>query len=145
VSGPWATSSDEAVAPRRLQTLLAGAFATVGILLACLGVFGMVSYDVARRTNEIGVRMALGAIRPAVVSMVVGEALRPVLFGLLGGLAAAQAASRMAASLLYGVSAHDPVVPSVVACVIVAAALVAAYWPARRAAAVEPVRALRWE
>jgi predicted permease len=136
---------DSSVAMRRLQTLLAAAFAGAGVLLACLGVFGVVSYGVARRTGEIGVRMALGAARGQVVAMVIKESMRPVLIGLLGGLAAALALGNYLASPLYGVSPRDPAVLAMIAVIVCAAALAASYWPARRAANIEPIRALRWE
>jgi predicted permease len=136
---------DSSVAMRRLQTLLAAAFAGAGVLLACLGVFGVVSYGVARRTGEIGVRMALGAARGQVVAMVIKESMRPVLIGLLGGLAAALALGNYLASQLYGVSPRDPAVLAMIAVIVCAAALAASYWPARRAANIEPIRALRWE
>lgn len=136
---------DSSVAMRRLQTILAAAFAGAGVLLACLGVFGVVSYGVARRTGEIGVRMALGAARSEVVAMVVKESMRPVLLGLAGGLAASLALGSYLASQLYGVSPRDPIVLSSIALIVTLAALAASYWPARRAANIEPVRALRWE
>jgi putative ABC transport system permease protein len=136
---------DAAVAARRLQLLLAGGFATAGVLLACLGVFGVVSYGVARRTGEIGVRMALGANRRQVVAMVLKEALQPVIIGLLAGAAVSLAFGRVLASQLYAVSPRDPWVLTGTAVAIALAALAAAFWPARRAACIEPVRALRWE
>ena len=136
---------ESSVAVRRLQTQLAGAFAAAGVLLACLGVFGVVSYGVARRTSEIGVRMALGAARGQVVAMVVRESMKPVAIGLIGGLAAALAMGRYLASQLYGVGPRDLIVLGIVAAVVSAAALAACYWPARRAALIEPTRALRWE
>lgn len=134
---------DTAVAARRLQVLLAGGFAVAGVLLACLGVFGVVSYGVSRRTNEIGVRMALGASQDQVVSMVLRDAMRPVFIGLLCGLACALAFGKLLASQLYGVSPRDPWVLAAMALLIGLAALAAAYWPAKRAALIEPMLALR--
>jgi putative ABC transport system permease protein len=136
---------DTAVAARRLQTLLAAGFAGAGVLLACLGVFGVVTYGVSRRTNEIGIRMALGASRSEVVVMVVRESMGPVVIGLIAGLAGALALGRFLASQLFGVGPHDPTVLAVIAALVCCAALMASYWPARRAAQIEPIQALRWE
>jgi putative ABC transport system permease protein len=133
------------VASRRLHTCLAGGFASAGVLLTCFGVFGMVSYSVARRTGEIGVRIALGATRSRVMRMMIRESLRPVLLGLMCGVLAALAFGQLLASQLYGVGPNDPSVLATVAGLIGAAAVGAAYWPARRASRIEPVEALRWE
>ena len=136
---------DTAAAPRRLQTLLAGGFAAIGVLLTCLGVFGVVSYTVARRSGELGVRMALGATRAQVMAMVLRESMTPVLIGLAAGWIAALGLGRVLSSQLYGVRPDDPLVLGGVALVVTAAALVAAYAPALRAARVEISQVLRWE
>jgi predicted permease len=136
---------ESAVATRRLQTLLAAGFGVAGVILACLGVFGVVSYGVSRRTGEIGIRMALGATRTEVIAMVVRESMRPVIAGLIGGVAAALALGQLLSGQLFGVSPRDPAVLGLIALAVCCAALAASYWPARRAARIEPIQALRWE
>jgi len=136
---------DTAAAARRLQTVLAASFAGAGVLLTCLGVFGVVSYGVSRRTGEIGVRMALGATQGQVLGMVLRESMWPVVAGLVAGAVTALALGQVLAAQLYGVRPNDPTVLGGVAALVCAAALAAAYWPARRAARIEPVQALRWE
>lgn len=127
----------------RLTVQLVGSMGLVGLLLASIGLFGVVSYSVTRRTREIGIRIALGADPADVVRMVFGRALLLAGAGIAGGLCIALASGRLLASALYGVSAHDPVafVASIGTMLIVAA--VAAIIPARRAVAVDPARALR--
>jgi ABC-type antimicrobial peptide transport system permease subunit len=119
--------------------------AGAGALLACVGVYGVVGRSVARRTNEIGVRMALGANRRAVLGLVFSQSLRLSLAGLAAGLLGSLAMTRVLAGLLYGVSASDPwsLLTSVFALGAVAA--LATYLPARRAARVDPIAALRSE
>lgn len=129
----------------RLITQLTGFFSGVAIILACLGIYGVVSFNVGLRTQEIGVRMALGA-RPAdILNLVLGGTGRLVLAGVVLGLALAFALSRLMASLLYNVPAGDPLVYGGGAVILALAALVAAWFPARRAARVNPVEALRSE
>lgn len=135
----------QTIAPRRLQTLLAVSFAGVGIFLACLGVFGVVSHGVTRRTNEIGVRMALGATKSNVVQMILREVMTPVLTGLTGGLVVTLLLGKILSSHLFGVSPTDPLILATVFIVVLTTAFLAAYWPARRAARIEPMQALRWE
>jgi predicted permease len=129
----------------RLCAILFGVFGLVGLTLASVGLYGVVSYSVRSRTREIGIRMALGAARPAILRLVLRQAFTLVAAGLAAGLAAAFAVSRFAASLLYGVSATDRVTFLAVPLVLAAAALLAVLVPARRACAVEPMRALRSE
>lgn len=126
----------------RLNTMLLAGLGVIGLLLAAVGIYGVIAYFVAQRTQEIGLRMALGATEGRVLKMVVLQALRPVGVGLALGLAGAFAATRALKSLLFGVSASDPVTFAGVVCVLLAAALLASYGPARRAARVEPTRAL---
>ena len=126
----------------RLNTMLLAGLGGIGLLLAAVGIYGVIAYFVAQRTQEIGLRMALGATERGVLGMVVLQALRPVGVGLALGLAGAFAATRALKSLLFGVSASDPVTFVGVVCVLLAAALLASYGPARRAARVEPTRAL---
>jgi putative ABC transport system permease protein len=130
--------------PRLLATLL-GAFAAVALLLAALGIYGVIAYAVALRSHEIGVRMALGALRGDVVAMVVGHALRIAAIGTTLGVIAALAATRALAGLLHGVSATDPVTFLVVPAALLLVAAVAAAVPAWRAARLDPMVAFRNE
>jgi putative ABC transport system permease protein len=133
------------VAGRRFQLIVTGLFAASAMLLACLGIYGVVSWSVSRRRNEIGVRMALGAGSDAVRRMVVQDAMRPVLAGLGAGLVAAMSLGRVVASLLFGVSPHDPATMGVVAVALTLVSAVACYLPARRATVENPLRTLRYE
>jgi predicted permease len=130
---------------RKFNLILIGFFGIVALLLATAGVFGVMAYSVSRRTREIGVRIALGA-RPAdVLTMVLGQGMRTILIGLVIGLAASLALTRMIGSLLFGVTATDPVTFVAVVLLLILTALAACYIPARRAAKVDPMVALRYE
>lgn len=135
----------ESIAPRRFNLLLLGTFALVALVLAVLGVYGVVAYAVAERTQEIGIRLALGAERSRVVRIIVQQGMLSVTAGLIAGVIGAIGATRLIAGLLYGVAAHD--VPTfVVATISLAAiALLACTIPALKAATVDPVAALRAE
>jgi putative ABC transport system permease protein len=133
------------VAQRQFITLLLGIFGGVAMLLAVVGLYGVISYGVAQRTHEIGVRVALGAESMDVLRLVVGQGLRLTLLGVALGWLAALGASRLLGSLLFGVSGNDPVTFAAVAAVFVAVALAACYVPARRATRVDPLVALRYE
>ncbi len=136
---------DQAVAPRRLITYLLGAFSSMAVLLAAIGLYGVVAYSVVQRTREIGIRMAIGARRGDVVSLIVGEGLKMASVGVAIGLVAAVLLVRVLNSLLYGVSARDPLIFGANALGLVLVALLACAIPARRAAKVEPIEALRYE
>ncbi len=133
----------EAASRRRFQTVLLAAFAAVAVFLALVGVYGVLSYAVAERTAEIGIRIALGAGRGALVGMVVRHGLLLAGAGLAIGLLAAGAAARGIASLLYGVRAFDPVTFIAVPVFLLAAAAIACFVPAWRAARIDPIGALR--
>ncbi len=136
---------DQSVAERRFQMLLAASFTATALLLAGLGIYGVVSYSVARRTNEMGIRIALGAQARDVYGLVLRQAMAPVALGLAAGLAGAVAAGRVLASLLYEVKPGDPVGIAAAAVLLAAVGLVASFTPARRAVSADPVAALRRE
>jgi putative ABC transport system permease protein len=135
----------QALGQARLMMWLLGIFAGVALLLATVGIYGAVAYTVEQRTGEIGVRMALGAQTMDVLRLVVSQGMKPVIFGLVVGLAAAVALGRLLTSQLYQISAHNPVVLSATVAILGLAALLACLFPARRASLVNPVEALRAE
>jgi putative ABC transport system permease protein len=135
----------ESLAPQRVITVLLGVFAGMALLMALVGIYAVVSFSVAQRTHEIGVRMALGARSADVLRLVVGQELVPVAAGLAFGLACSFGLLRFLASLLYGVHPSDPLILTVVSLILTGAALLASYAPARRAAKVDPLMALRYE
>jgi putative ABC transport system permease protein len=129
----------------QLSAQLLGGFAVLGLLLASMGIYGVVSYSVAQRTNELGIRLALGAQPADVLRLVVRQGMGLVLAGLAVGILGALLLSLAIRGLLYGISAFDPSTFGVVLAVLVGAALLASYLPARRAANVDPNVALRYE
>jgi putative ABC transport system permease protein len=133
------------VSQRRFQTNLVLLFAVAAILLAGLGVYGVLSYGVAQRTTEIGIRLALGADRGAVLRMVLRQALGPVALGLAAGVLLAPATGSALRSMLFGVTSQDPATIIGTSLILITAALLAAYLPARRASKVDPLIALRYE
>ena len=132
-------------AGKRFSTLLLGIFAALALVLAAVGIYGVISYAVAQRTHEIGIRMALGARPEQVLRVVVGQSMLPVLAGVAIGLALALALTRLMTHMLYGVEASDPMTFAGVALVLCAVALGAGVVPARRATRIDPVSALRHE
>ncbi len=135
----------ESMAPTRWSMMLIGTFAAIALTLATLGVFGVLSYVVAQRTRELGIRVALGASPGALRRMVVGRGLRLAIAGIGIGLAAGLGVTRLMSSLLFGVSPTDPITYIGVAVILFAIASLASYLPARRATSVDPIQALRTE
>jgi predicted permease len=136
---------DHATSPRRFFVLLVGIFASLGLLLASLGIYGVISYSVTRQTREIGIRMALGATGKRVQRDVIGKTLRLALLGISVGVIASIAAARLIASLLFQTASSDLITFAAMAFLLCAVAIVAGYLPARRAAKIDPMEALRYE
>ena len=134
---------DDSLTQERFIAQLGSAFSLFALLLACVGLYGVMSYTVARRTNEIGIRMALGAQRSDVVGLVLRETMLLVVIGVIIGLSAALGATRLIASLLYGLTPNDPLTIALASMLLLTVAALAGYLPARRASRVDPMVALR--
>jgi putative ABC transport system permease protein len=129
----------------RFRAILLGAFGSLALFISTIGIYGVISYSVAQRTHEMGVRMALGAARRDVLKLVVGQGLRLALAGIAIGLVGALALTRFLASLLFGVKPTDPLTFVGVCLILAVVAVLASYLPARRATRVDPMVALRYE
>jgi putative ABC transport system permease protein len=134
-----------AVSRQNFNMVLLTIFAGVALVLAAIGIYGLMSYSVRQRTQEIGIRMALGADRSRMLRLILAEGMKLAGIGVALGLALGYAATRLLAGLLFGVKASDPFTYTIVAAILVTVALAAAYVPARRATAVDPTTALRYE
>jgi ABC-type antimicrobial peptide transport system permease subunit len=135
----------QSIAPRRFSMMLLTVFSVVALALASLGIYGLMSYVVAQSTREIGVRMALGAEVSDVLKLVLGQGMKLALVGVALGLVASLVLTRMMKTLLFGVSATDPLTFAAIALLLTGVALLACWLPARRATNVDPMIALRVE
>jgi len=133
------------LAARRFSMILLGVFAALALALACVGIYGVISYLVGQRTNEIGLRIALGAQRADVLRLILGEGTRTALIGEVFGIVAALGLTRLMSNQLFGVSAQDPLTFAAVASLLMIVAIAACYVPACRAMKVDPMVALRYD
>ena len=136
---------DERISPKRLLTYMLGGFAGIALLMASLGLYGVMSYMVVQRTREIGIRMAVGARAGDVSKLIVGRGLKLTMIGVTLGLIGAAVSTRALSYFLFGVTATDPLTFAGIAMLLSGIALAASYLPARRAARVDPMAALRHE
>jgi ABC-type antimicrobial peptide transport system permease subunit len=142
---PYDEFIDESIGTERIMATLGGAFGMLALLVAALGLFGVLAFQVARRTNEIGVRMALGATRRAMIALVLRDVAVMVACGVALGSVGALMTTDLARALLFGLTPHEPLVFGVAAAALATTAIAAAWLPARRAANVDPLVALRHE
>ncbi len=142
---PLETTLSRMLAPRRFVMILLGLFAGIALILASIGIYGLLQYSTTQQTHDIGVRMALGARKLDVLRTILAHGFKLTLLGIVIGLAGAVALTRVLASLLYGVTPTDPLTLAGVSLVLAAVTLLASYFPARRAAQIDPMVALRYE
>jgi putative ABC transport system permease protein len=135
----------DSLSERRFSMIVLGAFATVALLLASLGIYGVISYLVGQRTHELGIRVALGAGRNDIIRLVLSHGMKMAIAGVAVGLVAAFGLTRLMSTMLFGVKPTDPVTFGIIALVLMIVALLACYLPARRATKVDPLTALRSE
>jgi ABC-type antimicrobial peptide transport system permease subunit len=135
----------DSLGQRRFAMIVLGAFAAAALLLASLGIYGVISYLVGQRAHELGIRIALGASRRQILTLVLGHGLKMTLAGVVLGLVAAFGLTRLIRTMLYGVGATDPATFAIIAVSLTIVALLACYLPARRAMKVDPLVALRYE
>jgi putative ABC transport system permease protein len=136
---------DRAVSPKRLITVLLGLFSILALLLASVGIYGVIAYSVSQRTHEIGIRLALGSPRPRVLRLIIAEGMRPAFVGCAVGLLASLALTRMMQALLFEVGPTDPLTLVASGLLLTAVSLLACWLPAHRASKVHPMEALRYE
>ena len=136
---------NQAMGGRRLVSVLLGTFAAVALVLAGIGIYGVISYNVAQRTREMGIRAALGATERSLLRLILDRGVRLTLIGIAIGVAGAIALTRLMAAILFGVGARDPLTMVSVGVILAGVAIIASYVPARRATRVDPVVALRYE
>jgi ABC-type antimicrobial peptide transport system permease subunit len=134
---------DQAISPKRLMTLLLGSFSVLALVLAALGIYGVISYSVSQRTHEMGIRLAVGASTASVVNLVILEGMKMAAIGVAIGLVGSLAVTRLMRSLLFGIDATDPATFLANAAILGGVAFLACWLPARRAARVDPMVALR--
>jgi putative ABC transport system permease protein len=142
---PLESYVDDARAPMRFNLILIGIFGTIALMLAAVGLYGVMAYSVTQRSHELGIRIAVGASPRDILRLVLGQGVRMTLLGAAIGLVASLAVTRALSSLLFGVSTTDPVTFIVVPVVLAFVAILACYLPARRAMRVDPIIALRYE
>ena len=141
---PMEAKLSEMLVSRRFVMILLGIFASIALALATIGIYGLLQYSAARQTRDIGIRMALGARRVDILRVVMRQGLKLTLIGVAVGVAGALALTRVLSSLLYDITPTDPVILALVSCVLMVVALLASYIPARRAARIDPMAALRY-
>ncbi|MGH9639089.1 MAG: FtsX-like permease family protein, partial [Bryobacteraceae bacterium] len=137
--------ADETLVNQRMIALLASGFSLLALLLAAIGLYGVMSYAVTRRTAEIGIRMALGAVRGDILRMIFREVLVLVAIGIAAAVPVSIACGKLISGMLFEVSATDPVTIAIASSILIAVAAIAGFLPARRAARVDPMTALRYE
>ena len=135
----------ESMAPNRLRSVLLGVFAGIAVLLAAIGIYGVISYSVVQRTHEIGIRAALGASKADLLGLILRSGMLMTGLGLVLGFGGALGLTRLLATLLFGVGERDPITIGAVAGILACVALLASYLPAHRATKVDPMVALRYE